>query len=103
MKKYKGYNDTRRRAFSGRLTLGLVAAGVIAKKIIIPVQISAKLLEAGGQKDIENAVDKALKKRESIGGIVSCSAQNIPVGWGEPFFWFCWIGNQPFGVFHSGY
>ncbi len=87
MKKYSGYNDYRGGGhFSGRLTLGLVAAGVIAKKIIIPVQISAKLLEAGGQSDIEKAVDEALKKRESIGGIVSCSAQNIPLGWGEPFF-----------------
>ncbi len=87
LKKYKGYNDYRGGGhFSGRLTLALVAAGVIAKKIIIPVSISAKLLEAGGQSDIEKAIDEALKKRESIGGIVSCSAINLPVGWGEPFF-----------------
>jgi chorismate synthase len=87
LKKYKGYNDYRGGGhFSGRLTLGLVAAGVIAKKIIIPVNISAKLIEAGGQSNIEKAVEDALKKRESIGGIVSCSAVNLPVGWGEPFF-----------------
>ncbi len=87
LKKYKGFNDYRGGGhFSGRLTLALVAAGVIAKKIIPQVKISAKLIEAGGQNDIEKAIDKALKKRESIGGIVTCSAKGIPVGWGEPFF-----------------
>ncbi len=87
LKKYKGYNDYRGGGhFSGRLTLSLVAAGVIAKKIVSPVAINAQLTEAGGQSNIEKAVDEALKKRESIGGIVSCSAKNLPVGWGEPFF-----------------
>ncbi len=87
LKKYKGFNDYRGGGhFSGRLTLALVAAGVIAKKIIPQVKIAAKLIEAGGQNNIEKAVDEALKKRESIGGIVTCSAKGIPIGWGEPFF-----------------
>lgn len=87
LKKYKGFNDYRGGGhFSGRLTLALVAAGVIAKKIIPQVKISAKLVEAGGQSNIEKAIDEALKKRESIGGIVSCSANGVPIAWGEPFF-----------------
>jgi chorismate synthase len=87
MKKFDGYNDFRGGGvFSGRLTLSLVAAGVIAKKIIQPVDISARLLEAGGSTNIENAVKEAVEQKDSIGGIVECTATNVPVGLGEPFF-----------------
>ena len=86
-KKYNGFNDYRGGGhFSGRLTLALVAAGVVAKKIINPINISSKLIEAGGSENIESAIDLALKKHESIGGIVDCTAKNIPLGLGEPFF-----------------
>lgn len=72
--------------FSGRLTLPLVAAGVLAKKICQPIAIHARLIEAGGSTDIETAIDTALAKHDSIGGIVSCEATNMPIGLGEPFF-----------------
>jgi chorismate synthase len=86
-KKYGGFNDYRGGGhFSGRLTLGLVAAGVIAKKIIAPVKITASLVEAGGERDIEKAVNKALEMKDSIGGMIECEVVNVPVGWGEPFF-----------------
>ena len=86
-KKFGGFEDFRGGGhFSGRLTLGLVAAGVIAKKIISPVKINAKLIEAGGIKDIDKAVDIAMESQNSIGGIVECIADEIPVGLGEPFF-----------------
>ena len=68
------------------MTLGLVAAGVVAKKIAEPVNISAKLIEAGGMSDIDKAIDIAVKEDESIGGIVECKASPMPVGIGEPFF-----------------
>ena len=85
--KYGGYNDYRGGGHSsGRLTLGLVAAGVIAKKLIHPLSINAHLIEAGGEKNIENAIDNAIKKNDSIGGIVECKAKQVPVGLGEPFF-----------------
>lgn len=85
--KYGGFADYRGGGhFSGRLTLALVAAGVLAKKIITPIQISAHLSEAGGNKNIEEAVQKAMASNDSIGGIVSCSATHLPVGLGEPFF-----------------
>jgi chorismate synthase len=86
-KKFGGFEDYRGGGhFSGRLTLGLVAAGVIAKKLIRPVQVNAVLIEAGGSPDIEKAVEKAVEERDSIGGIVECRASNMPVGIGEPFF-----------------
>lgn len=85
--KYRGFADYRGGGhFSGRLTLALVAAGVVAKKIIHPITIEAKLIQAGGEKDIESAVDKAIQNHDSIGGIIQCVATHIPVGLGEPFF-----------------
>ncbi|HDR68441.1 MAG TPA: chorismate synthase [Bacteroidaceae bacterium] len=85
--KYGGYEDFRGGGyFSGRLTLGLVAAGVIAKKIIDPVKVAADILEAGGDKDVEKAVDMAIKEKDSIGGIIECTIQNVPSSLGEPFF-----------------
>lgn len=87
MKKFGGYNDYRGSGhFSGRLTLGIVAAGVIAKKFIKPTILHASLIEAGGTAAIESAVKKAIKENDSIGGIVQCTAKNVPVGLGEPFF-----------------
>jgi len=87
MKKYGGFEDYRGGGhFSGRVTLGLVSAGVIAKKIISPIKIKTKLLEVGGNPNIEEAIDKAVEKQDSIGGIIECTATNMPVGLGEPFF-----------------
>lgn len=73
--------------FSGRITLGLVAAGVIAKKIIQPVSVTTEILEIGGMKDIEKALQLIEGTGDSIGGIVECRATNIPPGLGEPFFY----------------
>lgn len=85
--KYAGFEDYRGGGhFSGRLTLGIVAAGVIAKKIIAPISVSAELVEAGGSSDIERAVDEAIAREDSIGGIIRCVATGMPVGLGEPFF-----------------
>ncbi len=85
--KYGGFNDYRGGGhFSGRLTLGLTAAGVIAKKIIAPMTVKAELIEAGGDTDIDRAVNKAIENKDSIGGMIACEVQNVPVGLGEPFF-----------------
>ena len=86
-KRFKGFNDYRGGGhFSGRLTLGLVSAGVVAKKIVAPVETNARLIRAGGSDNIEQAVAEALAAGDSIGGLVECRAVNIPLGWGEPFF-----------------
>lgn len=86
-RKFGGFQDFRGGGhFSGRLTLALVAAGVVAKKLLDGMSIAAKLLEAGGMKDIDKAVEKAIESDDSIGGIIECRVKQVPVGLGEPFF-----------------
>ena len=71
--KFEGWNDPRGGGhFSGRLTLALVAAGVVAKKILGGATFSTRL--------------NALRDEDSVGGIVECRVAGIPAGWGEPFF-----------------
>lgn len=85
--KFNGFNDYRGGGHSsGRLTLCLVAAGVVSKKILEGVRIEAQLTEAGGTSDIEAAIQKAIDEQDSIGGIVTCRVTGLPVGLGEPFF-----------------
>ncbi len=86
-KKFNGFNDHRGGGHSsGRLTVALVAAGVVAKKTLGAVSVNASLIEAGGSADIEAAIARAIELQDSIGGIVACSVSGLPVGIGEPFF-----------------
>ncbi len=86
-KKFGGFEDYRGGGhFSGRITLGIVAAGVIAKKLIDPINVSTKLLEVGGNPNIEEAIEKAIKEEDSIGGVIECTVKNMPLGIGNPFF-----------------
>lgn len=107
--KYNYFNDPRGGGhFSGRLTLPLAAAGVIASKVIdslcVPVQpqgdsaqlqcaryctIRAEVTEIGGEKShegMEKAIEESLASGDSVGGIVECRVTGIPAGLGEPFF-----------------
>ena len=72
--------------YSGRLTVCLVAAAVIAKKMLPGVTINSEILEIGGEKDIEAGLQKAITAKDSIGGIIECRVNGLPVGLGEPFF-----------------
>lgn len=86
-KKFLGYEDYRGGGhFSGRLTLLLVAAGVVAKKMIGSMKISSSIVEIGGEKDIEKGLSKAIEAKDTIGGIIACEIHSVPVGLGEPFF-----------------
>lgn len=85
--KYGGHEDYRGGGhFSGRLTVGLVAAGVIAKKILSNIEIVATIIEVGGEKDVEKGLQKAIDAKDSVGGIVECRVKGLPLGLGEPFF-----------------
>ena len=86
--------------FSGRLTLPVVAAGVVAKKILqdatildeTPVNaIDARIVELGGireelQESWQDAIDKAIEEGDSLGAIVECTVPQIDPGYGEPFW-----------------
>lgn len=100
--------------FSGRLTLPIVAAGVVAKKILAdatildetPVNsVNARIVELGGipcgqiagqpgsdvegHKDNEQwkqAIDAAIKEGDSLGAVIECEVPDIDPGYGEPFW-----------------
>jgi chorismate synthase len=87
--KFGGFEDYRGGGhFSGRLTVALVAAGVIAKKLleIVGTELSAGIMEIGGLADLEAGLQKAIDVKDSVGGIVECRVQNLPASLGEPFF-----------------
>lgn len=88
--KFDGYNDPRGGGhFSGRLTLPLVAAGVVAKKILSDVHIEAQVEEIGGDSNSskwEAMLSEAKAEGDSLGAIVGCRVEGAGVGLGEPFF-----------------
>ena len=86
--KYSGFADMRGSGhFSGRITWGLVIAGVIAKKLISQMEISARLISAGGSDNIERALEEAITKNDTLGGIIECKVKNPSRGLGVPFFY----------------
>lgn len=86
--KYHNYTDYRGGGhFSGRLTLGLVSAGVVAKKILPNIHIKSQLIEVGGEKEWTKVLDEAIANGDSLGGIVEVRANGLPIGLGDPFFY----------------
>lgn len=85
--------------FSGRMTLPLVAAGVIAKKIIAPIEIETNFTSLGkisipqeystnpwDYPPFANYIESIMAEGDSIGGVVKCTCNRVPAGIGEPFF-----------------
>lgn len=92
--------------FSGRLTLPIVAAGVVAKKMLADLtmldetpcnEVSAKIIELGGialeqeaeqavQAKWQEAIDDAVKEGDSLGAVVECTVPDMDPGYGEPFW-----------------
>ena len=96
-KKFGGFEDYRGSGhFSGRLTVALVAAGVIAKKLLaqtlpqlkgeVGIKITSSILEIGGETDLDKGLQKGIDNKDSIGGIIECRVAGLSVGLGEPFF-----------------
>ena len=88
--KFGGFNDPRGGGhFSGRITLGVVAAGVVAKKMLYFAKFHAQLVEVGGLKEASawpDAIRAAQEEGDSLGGIVECTVEGLPIGLGEPFW-----------------
>ena len=82
--------------FSGRLTLPVVAAGVVAKKILADAtmldetpftSVNARIVELGGVTDKwQETIDQAMKEGDSLGTVIECSVPDIDPGYGEPFW-----------------
>ena len=82
--------------FSGRLTLPVVAAGVVAKKILADATmldetpcngIEARVVELGGASSgWDEVVENAVKEGDSLGAVVECTVPAIDPGYGEPFW-----------------
>ncbi|MFN3794392.1 MAG: chorismate synthase [Chitinophagaceae bacterium] len=85
--KFGGFEDYRGGGhFSGRLTVCLVGAGVLAKKIIQGISVQASILSIAGETDPDKGLQKAIDAKDSVGGIVECRVTGLPAGLGEPFF-----------------
>jgi chorismate synthase len=114
--KYGGFADYRGSGrFSGRLTATLVMAGAVAQKLLkqtLDIETVAYTSEIGGIKaknitaeniamrydndvrspdpdaaeKMRDAILKARKDGDSLGGIVECTSTGLPVGLGEPVF-----------------
>ena len=97
--KWDDYQDPRGSGhFSGRLTLPIVAAGVVAKKMLYSLtildetpakEVNARLVELGGSSDEQTwqeAIDKAMEEGDSLGAVVECIVPEIDPGYGEPFW-----------------
>ena len=75
--------------FSGRMTLLLVAAGVVAKKITANATYSSAIVELGGCADssqFEAVVAAAQRDGDSVGGVIECTVTGAGRDLGEPFF-----------------
>jgi len=114
---FGGFNDYRGGGrFSGRVTVALVLAGVIAKKLLAicsidvlaytvaigeirsekmfnAVEIRKNRIRAATRcpdlvcaEKMEEAIIAAKNAGDSLGGVVECVVWNVPVGVGEPLF-----------------
>ncbi|MGO8806411.1 MAG: chorismate synthase [Candidatus Bathyarchaeia archaeon] len=115
--RYGGFNDYRGGGrFSGRVTVALIMAGAIAKKLLsrFDIDVLAYTRAIGKVRSdkkfstqeiernryavttrcpdpkcgerMEQAIVDARRESESIGGVIECIVLNVPAGVGEPMF-----------------
>ncbi|MBR2368065.1 MAG: chorismate synthase [Alistipes sp.] len=74
---------------SGRMTVALVAAGVVAKQLLSGVSFDTRLIQVGAEHDasrFEEVIANARMAQDSVGGVIECRVQGVPMLLGEPFF-----------------
>ena len=115
--KYGGFNDYRGGGrFSGRVTVALIMAGALAKKLLsifdvdvfaytkaigkvkmvkpldqmellkLRYETAVRCPDSACAREMEQAVVKARKEGDSLGGVIECLAVGVPAGVGEPLF-----------------
>lgn len=88
--KYGGYHDPRGGGFfSGRMTVGLVCAGVLAGKLLDGITVGCSVYSLGGVEDPSmwrGLLEEARERGDSVGGVLRCVARGLPAGLGSPFF-----------------
>jgi chorismate synthase len=115
--KYGGFNDYRGSGrFSGRVTVALIMAGAVAKKLLSAFNVdvvaytkaignvkmgkslspeeirkrryetSVRCPDSACAEAMEEAIAKARKEGDSLGGIIECIGLSVPAGVGEPLF-----------------
>ena len=74
--------------FSGRLTLPVVAAGVVAKKVLQDATLLDDTPFSGVQAQIVEMgdLDEAMSEGDSVGAVIECTVPDIDPGYGEPFW-----------------
>lgn len=77
--------------FSGRLTAPLCIAGGICLQLLEKkgIHIRAEAERIGGESDpkkFAEVIRAAAKEGDSVGGVISCRADGVPAGIGEPMF-----------------
>lgn len=77
---------------SARETLNWVVGGAVARQLpcMKGIEISANVISIGGksgsQEDLAKVVEDAMKKGDSVGGVVECQIKGMPAGKGNPVF-----------------
>ena len=76
---------------SGRETIGRVAAGAIAAKLLkeMGITVDAYTKSIGPAKtpeEIESYLEQCMKEQNSAGGIIECVIKGVPAGLGDPCF-----------------
>ncbi len=115
--KYGGFNDYRGGGrFSGRITVALIMAGAVAKKLLNQFQVdvfaytkaigkvkmrkslsyeevrshrfetAVRCPDVATAKKMEAAIVAARKEGDSLGGVIEIIGANVPAGVGEPLF-----------------
>ncbi len=91
--KYHGFEDYRGGGhFSGRVTVGLVAAGAILMSALRAkgIEITTRAVRVGGISEDEAAMTAAILAAradgDSVGGVTETVVTGMPAGVGEPWF-----------------
>ncbi len=77
---------------SARETLNWVIGGAIARQLpcMKNISINAKVISIGGAsgsaEELSSVVEEAMKRGDSVGGIVECTVEGVPAGMGNPVF-----------------